>query len=214
MGEPSALEKREAVDVADGEVMPHVEIRTGPIGGKVVGIDERGVAAVGGIVYRVAISVGHAQREVPDGALYSCLQGMIDGIRLVPKRVDVVESRECGTNRSIADHTAASNRKVTSNLARNRGAIYASASERGVRADSVKGRRRIVWVLHNDWLAHGIRICRRRHRQKLVGIAEQSQVGAFASNVGRGSHEVVEQFLLNAQIPLLDVGPDGLVWNG
>ena len=69
MGEPSALEKREAVDVADGEVMPHVEIRAGAIGGKVVGIDERGIAAVGGVVNGMAVGVCHAQREVPDCAL-------------------------------------------------------------------------------------------------------------------------------------------------
>src|SRR5437016_2439334 len=150
MGEPSALEKREAVDVADSEVMPHVEIRTGPIGGKVVGIDERGVAAVGGIVYRVAISVGHAQREVPDGALYSCLQGMIDGIRGIPKSVDVVEARECGTNRSSTDNSAASNRKIASHLAGNGCAIYRAPHEvaggvRG-RTDGVSRQTRAVWV--------------------------------------------------------------------
>ena len=78
MGEPTALEKREAVDVADGEVMAQVEIRAGAIGGKVVGIDERGVAAVGGIVDGMAISVGHTQRQVTHGALHSHLQGMID----------------------------------------------------------------------------------------------------------------------------------------
>ena len=71
MGEPTTLEKREAVDVADGEVMPHVEIRTGSIGGKVIGIDERSIAAVGGVVNGMAVGVCHAQREVPDGALSS-----------------------------------------------------------------------------------------------------------------------------------------------
>src|SRR5256885_12576394 len=109
MGEPSALEKREAVDVADSEVMPHVEIRTGPIGGKVVGVDERGVAAVGGIVYRVAVGVGQAQRQIAHVALHSHLQGMIDGICGIPKSVDVVEARECGTDRSITGNSPASN---------------------------------------------------------------------------------------------------------
>src|SRR5207302_885894 len=84
MGEPSALEERKTVDVADCEVMAHVEIRTGPIRGKVVGIDERSVAAVGGIVYRMAVGVGHTQCQIADGALPSDLQGMIDRIRGVP----------------------------------------------------------------------------------------------------------------------------------
>jgi len=33
-GEPTALEKREAVDVADGEVMPHVEFELARLAAK------------------------------------------------------------------------------------------------------------------------------------------------------------------------------------
>ena len=60
MGKSIAAEKRQTVDVADREVVAQIEIRTGPIGGKVVRIDERGVAPVGRIVYGMAVGVGHA----------------------------------------------------------------------------------------------------------------------------------------------------------
>src|SRR2546430_1604920 len=146
MVKPTALEKLEAVDVADSEVMPHVEIRASPIGGKVVGIDERGVAAVGGIVDGMAISVGHTQRQVTHGALHSHLQGMIDLIRFISKRIDVVESRECGTNRSSADDIPASNRKIAGHLTGNGCAIYRATSEVRGRTNGVSRQTRAVWV--------------------------------------------------------------------
>src|SRR5207249_6485762 len=36
----------------------------------------------------------------------------------------------------------------------------------------------------------------------------------FASDIRGGQHKVVGQFLLDAQVPLLNVGPNGLVGNG
>src|SRR5438477_651767 len=132
---------------------------------------------------------------------------MIDGIRFVPKRVDIVKSGERSTNRSIADNRPASNRKVKSHLAGDGRAIYHATTERRVRTDSVKGRRRIVWVLQYDWFALGVRICRRRHGQKLIGVAKQSQMRTLASDVRGRQYEVVRQFFLDAQVPLLDVRP-------
>src|SRR5690242_15949363 len=135
MGEPTALGKWEAVDVADSEVMPHVEIRARPIGRKVISIDERGIAAVGGIVDGMAVGVSHAQRQIAHGALHSHLQGMIDRVRFVSKRIDVVKSRECGANRSSADHSPASNRKIASHLAGYGFAVYRSIGQVSVRTN-------------------------------------------------------------------------------
>src|ERR1700676_873141 len=56
----AALEKRQAIHVADREVMAQVEIRTGTICGNVVSIDEGVIGAVRGIVNGVAVGIGKA----------------------------------------------------------------------------------------------------------------------------------------------------------
>src|SRR5712692_7838923 len=64
----TALEKRQGIDVADSKVMALIEIRAAAIGSSVVGIHERTVKAVGGIVNGMAIGVGEAQGEVAQSA--------------------------------------------------------------------------------------------------------------------------------------------------
>ena len=56
----AALEKRQGIDVADGKIVALIEIRAAAIGGGVVGIHERAVIAVGGIVNGMAVGVGDA----------------------------------------------------------------------------------------------------------------------------------------------------------
>src|ERR1700693_2608147 len=51
----AALEERQAVDIADRQVVAQVEIRAGPICGYIIGINERVVGAVRGIVNGVAV---------------------------------------------------------------------------------------------------------------------------------------------------------------
>src|ERR1700694_3106450 len=144
---------------------------------------------------------------------------MIDGIRSVSERVDVVKSRECRTNRSITGNSPASNRKVESHLAGDRRAIYRPPNEvtRGVRdwTNRVCGQTCVVWICRcNNLLSGRIWICRRRQGHKLVGVAEQSQMSALATDIGGRKHEVGGQLSLDTQVPLLDVRPNRLLWNG
>src|SRR6266436_6820751 len=112
MCESAALEERRRVDIADGEVMAHVEIGTCAIVGQIVGINENICCSVRGIINGVAPGIGQAQGQISDSALQPDLQGMIDGIGAVPESANVVESRECRAYRRIVGDEPASNVQV------------------------------------------------------------------------------------------------------
>src|SRR5260370_1397122 len=112
MRKSTGAEKGQAVDVANGEIVAQVEIGTGAIVGQIVGINENVGGSVRGVVDGMAVSIGKAQRQVTHGASRPDLQGMINGIRRVPKRVDVVEPRECGAYGRDTRNKSASNVQV------------------------------------------------------------------------------------------------------
>src|SRR6266851_2128104 len=112
MSKSTGAEKGQAVDVANGEIVAQVEIGTGAIVGQIVGINENVGGSVRGVVDGMAVSIGKAQRQVTHGASRPDLQGMINGIRRVPKRVDVVEPRECGAYGRDTRNKSASNVQV------------------------------------------------------------------------------------------------------
>src|SRR5271157_3912801 len=59
------LEEGQGIHVADREVVTHVECGAGAICCNVIGVDEGSVAAVRGVVNRVAVSIGKTHRKSP-----------------------------------------------------------------------------------------------------------------------------------------------------
>ncbi len=59
-----------------------------------------------------------------------------------------------------------------------------------------------------------VRVAARGYRHELVRVTKQGKVSAFAAHVRDGKNYVRREFLLHVEVPLLHVGPDGLVGNG
>src|SRR6266700_5256005 len=173
MRKSTALEEWKGVDIADGKIMAQVEIGTGAIGRYVIGINKRVVAPRGSIVDGVTVSVGDAHRKVAHSALRPDLQGVIDRISSVPKGVDVVVSTERSAYRGIAGNRPASNGEIECHLPRDWIAIHRATGQARVRTHRIHGQTCVVRVSRgNDWFALPVRICRRRHWEKLVGVVE------------------------------------------
>src|SRR2546423_1890837 len=116
MQEARLFEYGQSIYIADCEIMPQVEVRTSPIGRKIKRIDERRVASIGRIVYGMAVGISQAQRQIAHIALYSQLQRVVNRIRQIPERVDVVESGERGAYGSNTRNRAARNCKINGHL--------------------------------------------------------------------------------------------------
>ena len=74
------------------------------------------------------------------------------------------------------------------------------------------GDRGIVGGVGFKELAKGV--LAHRQSQPLVELTLDCQVGSFAANICDVGHEIIGQFVLNAEAPLLSVGPDGFIGNG
>src|ERR1700730_2534123 len=79
MADPGIPEQRDVPDITEVEDVPLVEVRTGPVSREVIRIHEAGIAPVGGIVNRVAPSIGSTYGELTDVAPYGGLQSMVVG---------------------------------------------------------------------------------------------------------------------------------------
>src|SRR5262249_31786220 len=51
-------------------------------------------------------------------------------------------------------------------------------------------------------------------REQLIAVAEQCEVRTLATHIRHRRNDVTRNFLLHAEVPLLHIGPDGLVGNG
>ena len=94
MREARSLVERQGINVANRKAVPHIEAGAGPVRGDVIGVDERRVKPVRGVVDRVAVSVGSAQSEVANRAPGGTLKRVVDGIRGVFQPGDVAEPGE------------------------------------------------------------------------------------------------------------------------
>src|SRR5882762_915722 len=197
----TAPEKRQGIDVADSKIMALIEIGAASICGDVVGIYERPIEAIRGIIDGMAISICNAQSEISESASRRELQGMIDRVGRILETSDVAEPREWPVGIGVV---STSDAQVYESLSGDRGAARGKKVPTHVRRTVAGGNRfaRLVGVGGSrDWM-------------ELINISLKRQVRAFAAHVGHCSHDVGRQFPLNVQMPLLDVGPNGLARDG
>src|SRR5271167_228365 len=71
------LKERNVPDIAESKRVALVEVGAGPSGWQVKRIDEAAVAAVGGIIDRMAVGVGHVEFQSADIAANGHLQAVI-----------------------------------------------------------------------------------------------------------------------------------------
>ncbi len=109
----SRLEEGQAINVTDGQIVANVKVGTAAVGGKVVGVDEGAVEAIRRIVDGVAVSVGHAEREVTDGAMHRGLHRVVDGVGLIFEARDVAKTLDRATEVRVI---AASDAEISQRL--------------------------------------------------------------------------------------------------
>src|SRR2546430_1057862 len=131
---------------------------------------------------------------------------MIDRIGRILETSDVAEPSEWPLRVGVI---ATSNAKICGHLAGDRLAVYRATAQQDIRADGIEGCRRVVGILHDDWLAWRVGICRGSDGVQLINISLQRWVRPFAANEREGRHEVARQSPLNVQMPLRDVGQNG-----
>src|ERR1019366_2889693 len=56
-------------------------------------------------------------------------------------------------------------------------------------------------------------IFRRRDWRQFVEFVLQREGSSLGADIGKSRHRVADQVALHIEMPLLDVGPDPLVWN-
>src|SRR5271170_190828 len=200
LGNAFQVAGRNVVNPADIEDVALVEIGTAIVAVEVVRVDEVDVLPVGSVVKGVRVGVSDADDERRDGATDRNLQSVVIGIRAVFFSGDIAVPDEVGAD-EVGIDVAAGHVEII--LHKDRQGAYVLSI--GDTVDAVAGAQRN---------ARRIGILGGGGGHQLVQIALVGQVGAFAANVGDGTDDVLGEFVLDADIPLLHVGPDGVVGNG
>ena len=92
MREPRSFVERQCINVADRQIVAHIEVGTGSVGGEVVGVHEIAVISIRGVIERMAECVGKAHGEVPQCAPGGHLHRVVAGVRLIFQAGDGAES--------------------------------------------------------------------------------------------------------------------------
>ncbi len=187
MTQPAALEERQRIDIAEREVVAHVEIGTRAIRGNVVSIDEKAIGSIRGIINGMAIRVGETQRQIADRALHADLKSVVNGVCLIPERRNSAVARECGA-KQVRVRATSGNREVdrclpgdryTTRRHRISGYALCVKSCPTVRRDGGRGDRL------TNCFANFVGVRGKGRGVELVGVVFQRQMCAFASHVCR-----------------------------
>src|ERR1700733_1705478 len=199
-GDAFALAGGNVVNVADGENVALIEIGTGVVAFQVVGVDEIDVLPVGFIVERVRVGVGDGEGQRSDGAAEGNLQRIVIGAGAIFFSGDIAKAGEVGAHQVGVD-VAASDVEII---------LHRS----GQSTDSSSIGETSQAIVRVQWNTRGVGILASRSGEQLVEIALIGEISAFAADVSKGADGVLEELVLNGDIPLLGVGPDGFVGNG
>src|SRR6267154_397729 len=147
----------------------------------------------------MAVGVGEAERQVADSAVHGSLQRVVDGVGLVFKARNVAETLE---RESEVGVIATGDAKIRLCLC----SVWRSVGQRA-------GANGVAVILCNR-LAGSERIVRSWNRKELVHVALLRKVCTFAADVRHGRDDVARKFLLDVEVPLLDVRPNHFVRDG
>src|SRR5882757_1623755 len=147
----------------------------------------------------MAVGVGEAERQVADSAVHGSLQRVVDGVGLVFKARNVAEALERASEVGVI---AAGDAKIRLCLC----SVWRSVGQRA-------GANGVAVILCNR-LAGSERIVRSWNGKELVHVALLRKVCTFAADVRHGRDDVARKFLLDVEVPLLDVRPNHFVRDG
>src|SRR5580704_12480200 len=200
LGDAFALAGGDVVNVADGENVALIEIGTRVVAFQVVGVDEIDVLPVGFIVERVRVGVGDRDGERSDRAADGNLQRIVIGTGTIFFSGDIAIAGKVGAH------------QVGVNVAASHVEIILDCLGQGADGSSIG--HTVLAVVGIQWHAGGVGILASGSGKQLVEIALIGEIGAFAADISKGADGVLEELMLDADIPLLGVGPDGSVGNG
>jgi len=149
----------------------------------------------------VCVGVGHGDGERSDGAADGNLERIVIGAGAVFFSGDIGKAGEVGAHQ-IGVNVAASHVEII------------------LHADGRIGDWRrpihhaVLAIRQSQRNARGVGILASGSGEQLVKVALIGEIGALAANVSDGADGVLIELMLNADIPLLRIGPDGFIGNG
>src|ERR1700733_2705358 len=146
------------------------------------------------------IGVGDGDGKRSDGAADGNLQRIVVGAGAIFFSGDIAITGEIGAHQVGVD-VAASDVEII---------LHRS----GQGSDSSSIGETSLAIVRVQWNARGVGILASGSGKQLVEIALIGEIGAFAADISKGADGVLEELMLDADIPLLGVGPDGSVGNG
>src|SRR5580658_7466106 len=147
---------------------------------------------------RVRVSDGDGERS--DGAAHRNLERIVIGAGAVFFSGDIAKAGEVGAHQ-IGVYVAAGHVEIILDRLRQR--ADGSSIGHAIHAVTI-GKRN----------ARSVGILAGGSGEQLVEVALIGEIGALAADVSDRADGVLEEFMLNADIPLLRVGPDGFSGNG
>src|SRR5579872_992492 len=199
MGKSGLPEERKIPNRRDVEQMALIKIGTGTVCTRIVGIDERAVITVGGVVNRVAIGVSRGQVQLANTLASRNLKSVVNGGRVVLQPSNVVQTviGPIGIGR-----IAASGLQVNRGLPHNWLAVDDSGDRRQANIGQTGA------VRSADLLTRSIRIGGCGRRLQLVQVELTPQERSFAAHIGNRHNRMTAQFMLDIEVPLLHARPD------